>query len=220
MKNLFKPLIALAIIATAFTSCMDDVDNTDYEAQALANERSLDSLLTTQKLSIEAYVAAEFTEVPAIRDTATLHLPRLGKRVNRGMYYQVLVQPTDTTYEYKFNGSGFVAPTVKLNYWIKTLNNNVVKKDETGGTYTLNNQNAGYNLIWMYSFFPYSVTYNGFELKIDQGLYNFGGLTRKGLKAGTRFRVITPSSWVQPNNTSDIPPNQPLVYEFEVLSIQ
>ena len=219
MKNLFKPLFALAIITTAFTSCMDDGDNTDYEARALAEERTLDSLLSAQKTSIEAYVSTEFTGATVVRDTATINLPRLGKKVGRGMYYQVLAQPSDTTYEYKFNGSGFVTPTVKVKYWISTLNKTVVQKDDVGGTYTLNGQNAAFNSTWLYSFYPYSITYNGIEVKVDP--LRLGGLTRKGLKAGSKFRVITPSIWVETNNTSSsIPPNQPLVYEFEVLSIQ
>lgn len=220
MKNLFKPLIALAVIATSFTACMDKGDDVDYEAQYLQEERRIDSILSNQKTAIQAYVAAEFTTPVAVADTATFTLPRLGKKVGRGMYYQVLSAPTDNTYEYKFNGSSFVVPTVKVKYWVSTLNKTVVHKDEVGGTYTLNTQNTGYNYVWMYSFYPYSITYNGVQLKIDQAGFNFGGLTKDGLKAGSKFRVITPSLWVFDTTTvGTIPPNQPLVYEFEVVSI-
>ncbi len=218
MKNLIKPLIAFAVVATTFTACMDKGDDIDYEAQSLASERRLDSLLSSQKTAIEAYVAAEFTTPAAIKDTATINLPRLGKKVERGMYYQILSAPTDNTYEYKYSGSGFIVPAVKVKYTVSTLSKTVVQSDNTGSNYTLNGNNSVFNSTWLYSFYPYSITYNGRELKVDQ--LGLGGLTKDGLKKGSKFRVITPSFWVETGSNSTIPANQPLVYEFEVISIE
>ncbi|GHE23845.1 hypothetical protein GCM10017764_08130 [Sphingobacterium griseoflavum] len=215
MKNLIRPLIALAIVATTFTSCMDKGEDIDYEGQILAQERSIDSVLNSQRSAIQAYVAAEFTN--PVTDTTSINLTRLGKKVTRGMYYEVLSEPTNSTYEYKYSGSGFVVPTVKLKYTVSTLSKTVVQSDATGGTYTLNYNNAAFSSVWLYSFYPYSISYNGNQVKIDQ----LGGLTKDGLKTGSKFRIISPSLWTETNSSSStIPANQPLVYEFEVLSIE
>ncbi|MFD2593691.1 FKBP-type peptidyl-prolyl cis-trans isomerase [Sphingobacterium griseoflavum] len=194
---------------------MDKGEDIDYEGQILAQERSIDSVLNSQRSAIQAYVAAEFTN--PVTDTTSINLTRLGKKVTRGMYYEVLSEPTNSTYEYKYSGSGFVVPTVKLKYTVSTLSKTVVQSDATGGTYTLNYNNAAFSSVWLYSFYPYSISYNGNQVKIDQ----LGGLTKDGLKTGSKFRIISPSLWTETNSSSStIPANQPLVYEFEVLSIE
>lgn len=214
MKTLFKPLFAVIVAAVTFTSCMES-DNTDYEAEARKEEQRVDSVLTAQRAAIQAYAAAEF-ESPR-EDTVVIPLPRIGKNPKRGIWYEIVSQPTDDSYEYKVNnaGTGLIYPIVKVKYKVSNLSGTVLKADETGSSYSMgsNANNTVVNPIWYYSFFPYSLRYNGQDIKVL-------GLTEKGLKKGSKIRLVTPSYWAFDNRTvGDIPGNQPLVYEFEVLEI-
>lgn len=216
MKTLFKLLFAFAITTTAFTSCMDK-DDTDYEGLQRKEESRVDSLLAAQKTEIEAYAHTEFTN--PIQDTVNINLPLLNKKVKRGIWYEVVSAPTDDTYEYKIINSGtglnLVYPKLKLKYKASLLNGTVVKSDDTGGNYDLgvNSPNV-FNNVWFYSFFPYSIQWNGEDRIV-------GGLTRDGLKKGSIFRVVSPSYWAFDDRTvGDIGANSPLVYEFEVIEIQ
>src|SRR5690606_41064663 len=118
MKSLFKPLLLLAVAAVAFNSCMKDNDDTDYEAEYLKQEKTLDSLLSAEKIKIQDYLA--LTEGDWQEDTVTISLPRLGKTVKRRIWYEVLAEQTqedDEAYEYKIQTGGDanqIDPTSKV----------------------------------------------------------------------------------------------------------
>lgn len=217
MKNLFKPLIALAVVAMTFTSCMEK-DNTDYEAENLKIEQRTDSLLSVQNKSIESYIAANST-TSWTKDTVTFSYYYLDKKPARGIYYQVISEPTDNTYEYKITNTGanlsVVLPKLKLKYKATLLDGTVVQEDETGSDYSLGVPNPTiFNDAWYYSFLPYSIKFNNQE-------YFTNGLTKNGLKKGSKFKMVTPSMWAfKSASTTKIPANSPLVYEFEILSIE
>lgn len=223
MKKLLKPLFALALAAITFTSCMKN-DNIDLGPTQLEQEKSLDSLLRAEKIKIEDYLAANNSSEWE-RDTVKLPLPLLGKSPERGIWYQILVEPTeenDKAYEYKTqqyqNGVDIAPPTVKIKYTAQLLNGTEVQSDEEGSSYSFSNPNySRWNNAWRIIFYPYTVKNAGDNI-------NFGylsGLTENGLKKGSKIRVVTPSLWAFGNKKNgDIPADSPLVYEFEVLSIQ
>lgn len=215
MKNLIKPILAIAIVAVSFTSCMDESDPIDYTEQNRKIEARVDSVLDAQKEATEAYALAEFDN--PVQDTVLFPLDYLGKDVERGIWYDVISEPTDDEYEYEVNSTGVVYPTVKVKYSVKSLTTGETYiEDAAGSAYVLGGANANPNVInqiWQTAFFPYSLSYNGRTLYAN-------GLTKDGLKTGSKIKVVTPSVWAfDTQNVGDIPANTPLVYEFEVLDI-
>ncbi|QBQ42553.1 FKBP-type peptidyl-prolyl cis-trans isomerase [Sphingobacterium psychroaquaticum] len=219
MKNLFKPLFALAFAAVALTSC-NKSDNTDYEAEYLKEEKRLDSIFTADNAKIQRYIAETSSDPGTYQeDSVKVRFHYLDKTIKRGIYFKVLSQPTDDTYEYKATSTqSLTAPKLKLKYTATLLDGTVVQSDTEGSTYSFNeSQPKIFNQAWYFSFFPYAVKFNGQDVKIS----GLGGLTKNGLKKGSKIRVITPSYWAFGGNTNDkIPANSPLVYEFEVLTIE
>jgi len=223
--TLLKPfaLAAFAISAVAFTSCVDKGDDTDFDELFRREEVRIDSLLRAQKPNIEAYVQglSDFPEWQ--EDTVRVTFSRLPTRptVNRGIWYRVVSDAAaDNTYSYSINSSGtdLVPPMVKLKYKASLLNGTEVQSDETGTDYSfgvlMNNPNNVFNLAWYYSFFPYSLKFNGDD-KFPKGL------TKDGLRKGSKLHVVVPSCYAFDQRSLDkIPANSPLVYEFEVLEIQ
>ena len=221
MKNLFKLLFAVVLTGVAFTSCMKD--NDDYgnqEEELRKQEKDIDDLLTAQKIKIDEYINSNDFFTNPIEDTIKMVYNFIDqKNTKRGIWYEVITEGVDESYEYKitFNGYQFqyVFPTIKLKYKAFLLDGTLVQSDEEGSTYNFGTaSNRIVNTAWIYSFFPYSIKYNG-ENRILQGL------TKNGLQKGSKFRMITPSYWAFGSATNDkIPANSPLVYEFEVLEIQ
>ncbi|TYR35002.1 hypothetical protein FXV77_13700 [Sphingobacterium phlebotomi] len=227
MKTLFKPLIVLAFAAIAFSSCMKDNDDIDYEAEALKQEKTLDSLLSAEKIKIQDYLA--LTEGNWQEDTVTISLPRLGKTVKRGIWYEVLAEPTqvdDEAYEYELSTSyanQINPPTkVKLKYAVYSLTSETpLKEDATGSDYNFTNTNTNLTVAWLIGFSPYTIQYNGNNVNL--GL--LAGLTEKGLKKGSEIRIISPSYWSTPLYSGQqapdyLPSNAPAIYKFEVLGIE
>ncbi|GGH05912.1 hypothetical protein FAZ19_04495 [Sphingobacterium alkalisoli] len=216
MKNLLKPLFAFAIVATTFTSCMEK-DDTDYDAIYLREEQIIDSIFSAQKLVIEDYVDMHFDN--AKEDTIKLTYRYLNKSIKRGIWFEVLSEPTDDTYEYKVNPNSTqgapIYPKWKLKYKASLLNGTVVQEDSEGTEYSFNTNNPNvYNNAWFISFIPYSLKYSGKD-------FIYEGLTKNGLKKGSKFRMVTPSYFAFASTAKDkIPANSPLVYEFEVLEIE
>lgn len=217
MKNLFSALSVAALMAFTFTSCNDSID-VDYEQQILEQEKAIDSLLTLEKAKIEDYVDANFSN--PVEDTVQIRYTYLNKGpVKRGIWYEILSAPTDNSYEYKaVNTQQLTAPTFKAKYTAKLLNGTVVQSDLEGSQYSFtSNSNNIFNNAWYFAFFPYAVKFNGIDVKIS----GLGGLTKDGLKKGSKIRLVTPSLWgFGANKIGDIPANSPLVYEIEVLEIQ
>lgn len=213
MKKIFKTALMIALGSFALTSCRDK-DNYDYEAEALKAEQRIDSLLTAEKTKIEDY-KNQFLPT-ATQDSLNYNFYYLNKKnVKRGIWYSVDSEPTDNSYTYSLNASGtqLTYPKLKLKYTVKNLSNKVVESDLTGTDYNLGIQSSKITNIWFISFFPYSIKFNGTDSVL-------GGLTKEGLKKGSKFTVITPSIFAYGSKSqTDIPANSPLVYEFEVLEI-
>lgn len=228
MKTLFKPLLLLAFAAVAFSSCMKDNDDTDYEAEYLKQEKAMDSLLSAEKIKIQDYLAS--TEGDWKEDTVTISLRRLGKTVKRGIWYEVLAEPTseDDLYEYKAQNVGYdqyqiVPPSnVKLKYRVYSLDSTTpLKEDAAGSEYSFTNTNTNLTAVWFIGFSPYTAKFEGENVNL--GL--LAGLTEKGLQKNSKIRIISPSYWLTPvysgQQTPDyLPSNAPAIYEFEVLDIK
>ncbi|TJZ61147.1 hypothetical protein FAZ15_08040 [Sphingobacterium olei] len=214
MKKLLNPLFALAIVATTFVACNND--DYDYEAERekiRQQEQELDNIFSAEAVKIKEYALANF-DTPQ-EDTLKYRYQVLDKTIKRGLWYEIVSEPTDDSYEYKLNSSRQVIyPKVKLKYTAKLLDGTVVESDLTGSDYDFNQTSKIINSAWAISFIPYSIKLNGDP--IIQA-----GLTKDGLKKGSIIRVISPSPWAYgATKTDKIPANSPLVYEFEVLSIQ
>ncbi|TDS15721.1 FKBP-type peptidyl-prolyl cis-trans isomerase [Sphingobacterium paludis] len=216
MKNLFKPLLVLAILAVTFTSCMNNDDNTDFAADRLKEERQIDSLLSKQATLIESYVSSNFANPQ--QDTLNYPFRYLDKKVKRGFWFEIDSTVTDNSYTYGFDNSGVLRfPKVKLKYTASLLNGEIVRSDIAGSDYLLNisaSNSSIVNYVWQISFFPYSIKFNGNDRIIE-------GLTKSGLKKGNKFKVVTPSIYAFGATSVDkIPANSPIAYEFEVLGIE
>jgi len=222
--TLLKPVAfaAIAIGAVAFTSCVDKGDDTDYEELLRREEVRVDSLLRVQKPDIEAYVQALPDVADWREDTVKVTFFRLPNQptVNRGIWYRVVSDAdADNTYDYRINSSGnaVVLPTLKLKYKASLLNGTEVQSEQTGGDYSfsvlMNGPSNVFNVAWYYSFFPYSIKFNGDDKIIS-------GLTKDGLRKGSKLHVVVPSYYAFDQRSVDkIPANSSLVYEFEVVGI-
>ncbi len=222
MKKLFTQLFALVIIGTAFTSCMKN-DDTDYEAENIKIEERIDSILNEDKRRIERFMN-ENGNFNLVEDSININYNYIAKKSKRGIWYEVVKsasEESEKAYQYSLNNSGtdLTYPKVKLKYTAKLLDGTVVQEDEEGSIYDLGVRSTNIiKTIWDYSFFPYSIKFNGRDIKI-------AGLTKNGLKEGSILKVITPSLWAYGDkevtvNGKKIPANSSLVYEFEVLSIE
>lgn len=220
LKTLFKPLLAVVLATVTFTSCMDD-NTEENEAQWLQEEKAIDSLLTAEKTKIEEYMDTHQPELEDgmwQKDTVKFDLPRLGKSPERGIWFEVLAEPTEEdneAYTYTMNNYGVIPPKVKVKYTVSLLNDKEVRNKEGDYDFATSKQNSEvFNQAWEFAFYPATVSYN-------ETSYPMFGLTKEGLKKGSKIRIITPSLWAfGSRNIEDIPANSPLVYTFEVLSIQ
>lgn len=221
MKTLFKPFIVLLCAAVSFSSCMKDTSAED-EARQREQEEAFEALLASQEDDIEQYRFDHPSEAPEgwQEDEREIPLPTLGRAVKTGIWFEVLAEPTeedDEAYEYKYSSAGgLVTPTVEINYRVSLLDGTEVQsgEDEKIDFSTFSSNTNVFNELWVISFFPKSFRENSQDIP-------YIGLTAKGLKKGSHIRVVTPSVWAfGEQGTNDIPANSPLVYEFEVLSIE
>lgn len=212
MKNLFGKLLIVLTVAVGFASCMKEDGNDDWIKQAEEQERVIDSILTADKNKIKEYIEEHLPD--AVEDTVTFDFQYLGKsNVKRGMWYKVQQLPTDDSYEYQVEGNAYKYPKVKLNYTAKLLDGTVVESAE-GENFNFAIQSSIINNAWFVSFFPYAIRLNSNDIPV-------GGLTKDGLKKGSIITVVTPSRYAYASTAkTDIPANSPLVYEFEVISIE
>ncbi|MFD2553744.1 FKBP-type peptidyl-prolyl cis-trans isomerase [Sphingobacterium tabacisoli] len=220
MKNLFKTVLFAAVGAAVFVSCnsKNEYDIEGERQRILEQEKLIDAQLSKERIEIENYVSNHFTN--AIEDTTKYPFQVLDKKnVKRGIWFEVISEPTDDSYEYKLNSNqtNVVFPTWKLKYKVNLLNNETpVQSDLEGSEYNLatgSNSNLFTN-AWIISLFPAKYKINGNDI-------NYVGLTAKGQKKGSKIRVIVPSIYAYGSKSQEkIPANSPLVYEFEVLSIQ
>ena len=217
MKNLFKAVL-FAVVGTVIVASCNSKDDYDYVGEALKQDKHIDSLLDKEKTKIEEYVQTYFTN--PIEDTTKYRFQVLDKKdVKRGIWYEIISEPTDDSYEYKLNSgqTNVIFPTWKLKYKVNLLSSETpVQSDLEGSDYNLtsgSNSNL-FTEAWVISLFPAKYKMNGNDI-------NYIGLTEKGQKKGSKIRVIVPSIYAYGARTQDkIPANSPLVYEFEILSIQ
>lgn len=219
MKNLFGIFTIAALMGLTFTSCNDnDYDYGDQIEQIRQQEVKIDSILTKEKGIIKSYVEQNYPNAQA--DTAKYPFQVLDKTTERGIYYQVLSEPTDDTFEYKLDASQtrVLYPTWKLKYSVRTLNGDKPFFEDTEGTnYNLTGQNAQkiFTQAWMIALFPAKYKVNGQDI-------NFVGLLKNGAKKGSKIRLIVPSDFAygtQGLSEKNVSANTPLVYEFEVLEV-
>lgn len=223
MKTLFKTVMFAAVGAVLFASCNDSSDNYDYEAEYLKQEKAIDSIF--QK---DAKIIANFVDDTFQEDSLKITYNYLDKTIKRGFWYKVITQPTeenDNAYKYQVNSTGYglpiIAPKVNIKYTARLLDGptvleGTIVENEPGGDYDFaSNTSKVINWAWVYSFSPYSIRIN------ETNTTKIGGLTKNGLKVGSKIIVVSPSYWAYGSTKSDkIPANSPLVYEFEVLSIK
>ncbi|PRD51338.1 hypothetical protein C5749_18155 [Sphingobacterium gobiense] len=197
-------------------------DSAEREAEQRRQQEAIVASLAADKLKIDTYLAANPSEAPGgwQADSREETFSLLGKTVKTGIHFEVVTVPSeedDEAFEYEFSSStGPVPPKVRVNYTASLLDGTEVQSGENENIdfATFQSSSNVYNGVWIISFFPKSYRVNGEDVP-------YYGLTAKGLKKGSHIRVIAPSYWAfYDKKVGDIPANSPLVYEFEVLSIQ
>ncbi|MBE8722276.1 hypothetical protein C4F40_16240 [Sphingobacterium sp. Ka21] len=197
-------------------------NSAENEANQRRQEEAIAASLAEDKIKIEKYLLDNPSEAPEgwQEDETEYPLTLIEKKPKRGFWFEVLEVPTeedDEAYTHELSSSGgLVAPKVKVTYTASLLDGTEVQ-GETNGSFdfaTFTSNSSVYNSVWFVSFFPKSIRKDGSDI-------NIGGLTAKGLKKGSKIRVVSPSYWAfGANKVGDIPANSPLVYEFEVLTIE
>jgi len=194
-------------------------DSAEREAEQRQQEEAIAASLAADETKIEAYLDAHPSEGWQ-EDETEYPLTLIGKTPKRGFWFEILEEPTeddDEAYTYELSSSGGVVwPKVKVTYTAWLLDGTEVQSEESGDFdfATFRSNTSVYNGVWFASFFPKSIRYNSVD-------YDIGGLTAKGLKKGSKIRIVSPSLWAFGSvAVGDIPANSPLVYEFEVLSIE
>lgn len=221
MKKLSTKVLVFLFASLTLSSCMKSGNNDDYLRQIEEEKQRIDLLMRTEKPIIESYVMKNYPS--AQPDTVDFPLQELGIKIKRGIWYQVINEPTDNSYEYKLTSNGYNVqvkpPIVKLKYSVKLLDGTVILEEKEGSTYDFSTNSNGFiTYAVTASFYPYTLKLNGETMTIF-------GITKDGLKKGSKFRVITPSLWGYGNRavtigSKSVPANSPLDYEFEVLTIE
>lgn len=179
-------------IITIFSSC--------------SKEESFDPIaqFDKEKPIIEAYAKQNYPNMELSSDTT-------------GIWYEILEEGDADSYHFTIIDSvvnGYTSkylsvPTVTVRYTGKLISNNQVfdsNQTEAGMTGKI----TSYISAWYYSFVPKSVAQ-----------YSIGGLTAKGLKKGSKIRIIAPSYYGYGNSSvGSIPANSPLFFEIEVIDIK
>jgi len=204
MKNFTKTLCAMLAMIIALASCSksDDFSKLAEEQRikdSIENERIQNILKTPQ---LKSFALKNFTN-PKL-DTA------------KGIWYDLITEGEDASYSYQFQSNGaLVFPTAVTKYKVTLLNGENQgtlvdeSKDGTPATFTLDRVIAA----WQIAFFPKKMAFQGKEV-------NVGGLTIKGLKKGSKIKIVAPSYFGYDQTVKDkVPANSPLYSEIEVVSI-
>ncbi|WP_344672993.1 FKBP-type peptidyl-prolyl cis-trans isomerase [Sphingobacterium kyonggiense] len=196
-------LLFIVLFATmAMSSCMknDIVDNSKDREKEQAR---IDSTFDAQEEMLETYAKTHFTN------------PKFNEK--SGIWYEILAEPTDISYQYVISNGGFVTPTVELMYTGKLMNGTIFDASPEKVTWKINYG----NLIpaFPYSFFPETVVMGGETY--------YTGLVKDGLKKGHKIRFIAPSPLCYDNvpqydkdKNLKIPKDSPLDFTIEVFSIK
>ncbi|PUV23620.1 FKBP-type peptidyl-prolyl cis-trans isomerase [Sphingobacterium athyrii] len=214
MKKLLSTLFfGLTLASIFFASCnKDNFDYAAWEREQLEKQRIQDSInnkrVEEQFPIIKKYVADNQLQNVQYIDSL-------------GLAYQLLATGDEASYSYSFNSNGaIIAPDATVKYIGKLVpSGTIFQQTEEGKTATLNLSQV--ITAWQIAFLPKSISYNGKDIPT-------GGLTSKGLKKGSKIRIITPSPWAygdtgkQGSSSSDvsIPAKSPLDFTIEVVDIK
>lgn len=211
MKNITKFLMGLLCLGMIFTSCSKD--DTDYNAIEEKMRLELIRQYKTKKQQAQAikdYAAANFTN-PKFSSDST------------GIWYEVISEGTGDPFDYTTG-----VPKISVKYKGELIDGTVFanKNEESPAnysnliyTYRESSQGQYLGACWYFAFIPESVNSNGADHKVY-------GLLPKGLKKGSKIRLITPSVWGFDNREykigdgPSIPANSPLVYTIEVVTME
>lgn len=204
MKNLFKAFLLLTISLAVLASCSKS-DDYDYE-KAQEQQRIQDSLnnVRVQKLLVEQApelekFAKEKFDSPILNDSS-------------GIWYEVTEPGEGPLFQYIVSNNGINAPTVTVKYKGTLLDGTVF--DETKDGKPAEFSLGGLIHAWQLAFLPEKIRYNGND-------YPVNGLTKDGLRKGSKIRFVTPSPWAYDASTREkIPANSPLYFEIEVIDIE
>lgn len=203
--------MAFLCLGMIFASC--NKDNIDYDA---IEEKMRQELIRQYK--------SKKQQAQVIKDyaTAKFNSPKLSSD-SIGIWYEVINEGTGDPFDYTTSN-----PKISVNYKGELIDGTVFAATKEGTpanysnyriTFTETTLGQFLGLCWGYAFLPESINNNGIESKIY-------GLLPKGLKKGSKIRLITPSVWGFDNRTykigdgPSIPADSPLVYTIEVVSIE
>lgn len=197
MKNL-KLLLLAFLAVVGISSCMKDNDyeQPDFEAE----ERRIDSTLKAQDTILRNYALENFDN--PIEDTTF------------GIWYEILEVSNDTTFEYVAHENSWIPVIANVKYTGQLLDGTVFDEQTDKPTQFVINgasgASSGVIYAWMLAFYPQSTNAN-----------SFSGLTKDGLKKGSKIRFVAPSPYCYDNQTNeDIPADSPLDFTIEVTDIK
>lgn len=206
MKNFTKILFGMLAMIIALASCSksDDFSKLAEEQRikdSIENAR-IQNILKTQAPQLKSFAMKNFTN-PKL-DTA------------KGIWYDLITEGEDASYTYQFQSNGaLVFPTAVTKYKVTLLNGENQgtlvdeSKEGTPATFTIDRVIAA----WQIAFFPKKMSFQGKDV-------NVGGLTIKGLKKGSKIKIVAPSYFGYDQTVKDkVPANSPLYSEIEVVSI-
>lgn len=201
MKNL-KLLFITLLTGLVVSSCVkNDIEDTGIDREA--NQKRIDSTLLAQKEPLKLYAEEHFSN------------PQYNEK--SGIWFEILTETSNTSYEYVVFNGGFESPKVEVNYVGKLLSGKVFDESKEPAKMEIN---YGKQIAaWPFSFFPKTVT-------VGSQVYETG-LLPKGLQKGHKIRFVAPSPMCYDNvNVKDkdgivvIPKDSPLEFTIEVVNIR
>ena len=190
MKHL-KLLLVAFIAVFAISSCSKD-SNDDGLADYEANKKRIEALLKEQAPILKEYAEENFGE-NAKMDSAT------------GIWYEVVEQASDSTFEYTATGNSWVPVNATINYKGELLDGTEFDAQDDQAM-DINNVIAA----WLQIFYPKNSNPNAFS-----------GILPDGLLVGNKIRFVAPSPYCYDNKVSEkIPADSPLVFTVEVLKLK
>lgn len=212
MKKTFSYLTLVLTILVSITAC-NNKNDFDFEA-AQKEQQRLDSIENARVNSLIEKQAAD------LKSFATEKLPGATLIDSLGIWFRVDAEGQEDSYTYRPHPyGGIIAPEVKVAYKGTLLNGtpfDQTDEQEPSRTFSL----ARVIRAWQIAFFPKEIKYNG-------NVYSLLGLTKTGLKKGSKIKFVTSSPWAydtqevkDKEGKVTIPVNSPLYFEIEVIEIK
>lgn len=194
MKN-FKLLLLALLAVVGISSCMkNEYEQPDYEGE----QRRIDSTLKAQESILREYAHTHF-ENP-VEDTTW------------GIWYDMIEESTDTTFEYVSYQNSWIPVIANVKYTGRLVEDGEIfeEKVDTPTQFVINGTTGGVIYAWLVAFYPQSSSAN-----------SFSGLTPEGLKPGSKIRFVAPSPYCYDNQANEkIPANSPLDFTIEVTEVR